>query len=324
MDNQNPYGAGGGGGFGAGGYQPPGGGGFQPPAGGYPGGGAGGGGPSGVGGTLDVGDVLSTTFRTMGAALVPILGCALSVVIPTSIVTFVLRVAIYLVMQNMDHATPDQAMMGAVIALPVYLVFILVLLATQAVGQGGIVYSVAEQLSGRSPTLGQAFRVGLSRAFWVFLTTFIATIGIFIGMMFCVAPGVVVAIFLCVAAPVCIVEKLGPIDSLQRSIALTEGNRLTIFLVFLAVMVGWFVIAMCIIAPVQLLVVGGAAAVGGAGGVQAMQNPLSLGSIIGELINIPVTLFATMAGSTLVAVIYARLRGLRDGVDAQAIASVFT
>lgn len=321
MDNQNPYGAGGGGGFGAGG-----GGGAPAPGGGYPGGGypgGGGGGPA-IPGTLDVGDVLSTTFRTMGAALVPILGCALSVVIPTSVVTFILRVAIYLVMQNMDHATPDQAMMGAALALPVYLVFILVLLATQAVGQGGIVYSVAEQMSGRTPSLGQAFRVGLSRAFWVFLTTLLATIAIMIGMVFCFVPGVVVAIFLCVAAPVCIVEKLGPIDSLQRSVALTEGNRLTIFLVFLAVMVGWFVIAMCIIAPVQLLVVGGAAAAGGAQGVQAMQNPLSLPAIIGEIINIPITLFASMAGSTLIAVIYARLRGLRDGVDAQAIASVFT
>lgn len=313
MDNQGPYGAGGGGGGGAG---------YSAPGGGYPGGGGGGGAP--IPGTLDVGDVLSTTFRTMGAALVPILGCALSVVLPTAVVTFVLRVAMYLVIQNMDHATPDQAMMGLALALPVYFVFIFVLLATQAVGQGGIVYSVAEQLSGRTPTIGQAFRVGLSRAFWVFLTTFLATIAVFIGMLFCVVPGVVVGIFLCVAAPVCIVEKLGPIDSLQRSVTLTEGNRLTIFLVFLAVMVGWFVIAMCIIAPVQLLVVGGAAAVGGAGGVQAMQDPLSLGSIIGEIINIPVTLFATMAGSTLVAVIYARLRGLRDGVDAQAIASVFS
>ena len=279
-----------------------------------------------AGGTLDVGDVLSTTFRTMSKALVPILGCALAVVIPTATITFIVRVAVYLVIQNMDHATPDQAMMGALVALPVYLVLIVTLLALQSVGQGGIVYSVAEQLSGRSPSLGQAFRVGLSRAFWVFLTSLLAFIAIMVGMMFCFAPGVVAAIFLCVAAPVCIVEKLGPIASIQRSIALTEGNRLTIFLVFLAVVVGWFVIALCLIMPVQMLVVGGSAVLsgGGAAGVQAMQNPLSLGSILGEIVNIPVTLFGTMAGSTLVAVIYARLRGLRDGVDAQAIASVFT
>jgi hypothetical protein len=308
MDNQNPYGASGGGGM--------------PAGGGYPGG------PPGVAmpSQLDVGDVLSTTFRTMGAALVPILGCALSVVIPTAVVTFIVRVAIYFLMQNMQGATPDQALTGLALAVPVYFVLIIVLLATQAVGQGGIVYSVAEQLSGRSPTIGQAFRVGISRAFWVFLTNLVAGIVIGLGTLACFVPGVIAMIFFCVAGPVCIVEKLGPIDSIQRSIALTEGNRLTIFLVFLAVVVGWLVIAMCILTPVQMLVLGGAAAAGGGGpdALQAMQNPLSVGQIIAEIVNIPVTLFATMAGSTLVAVIYARLRGVRDGVDAQAIASVFT
>ena len=311
MDNQ--YGAGGGGGFGAG-----------APMGGYPGGG--GGGVPGIPASLDVGDVLSTTFRTMGQAFVPIFACALAVVMPTTILNFGVSVGAYFLTQEASHGSPDEAMTAALLILPFTFVVAIIGIALQAVGQGGIVYAVAERLSGRSPSIGQAFRVGLSRAFWMFLTNLLLAICVGIGFVMCFVPGIIASLFFAVAAPVCIVERLGPIDSLQRSIQLTEGNRLNIFLIGLAVFVGWFVIALCILAPVQMLVMGGSAAVagGGAAGLQAMQDPLSLGQILGQIVNIPVTLFATMAGSTLVAVIYARLRGLRDGVDAQAIASVFT
>ncbi len=323
MDNQNPYGAGGGGGYGPVGGAPPGGGGFGPPpggGGGYPGGG-------GVTpGNLDVGDVLSTTFRTIGAALVPILGCALAVVVPTSVLNFGVSIGAYFISQEALRSTGPEAMTAMLLIIPLTFGVALVGIALQAVGQGGIVYAVAEQLSGRSPSLGQAFRVGLSRAFWMFLTNLILFFAIIIGTFMCIAPGVIAGVFFAVAAPVCIVEKLGPIDSLTRSVQLTEGNRMNIFLIGLAVFVGWMVIAFCILMPVQMLVLGGSAAVSGGGpaGIQAMQDPLSIGQILTQIVNIPVTLFATMAGSTLVAVIYARLRGLRDGVDAQAIASVFT
>jgi hypothetical protein len=324
MNNQ---GYGGGGGYPNSGY-----GGGAPPGGGYPGGG--GGAPPGGGGyggapmtgTLEVGDVLQTTFRTIGGALVPILGCALAVVIPTVVATFVIRVAMYFLVREMMSGGDQAAAMAGLAMIPLYLVMILVLLATNAVGQGGIMYAVAETLSGRSASLGQAFRVGLSRAIWVFLTSLVVGLAVGVGTMACVIPGIIAFLFFAVAAPVCIVEKLGPIDSIQRSIQLTEGQRLTIFLVFLVVIVGWFVIAMCILAPVQMAVMGGAAYMGGGGpdALQAMQNPFSLPQILMEIVNIPVQLVATMGFTTLIAVIYARLRGLRDGVDAQALASVFS
>jgi hypothetical protein len=272
---------------------------------------------------LDVADVLRTTFKTMRAAVAPIMGCAITVVVPTAVLNFLVAVASHFLTREMLTAGPDQQAMAGMMMLPLVILVLPVFLALQAVGQGGIVYAVAEQLSGRTPALGQALRVGLSRAVWVFLTSMLVTLVCGVGMIACFVPGFIAAIFLCVAAPVCIVERAGPIASMQRSVQLTEGNRLGIFLVFLAAMVGWFIIAMCVIMPVQVVIVGGAAAAGGPGAIQAMQDPLSIGNILMQIVQVPVTLFAVMAGSTMVAVIYARLRGIRDGVDAQAIASVF-
>jgi hypothetical protein len=323
MDNQNPYGGGGSapGGYPSGGGYPGGGGGGGYPGGGGGGGYPGGGAPMGMTGTLDVGDVLSTTFRTIGSAFVPIAGCAIAVVLPQALIMFVVTVLVYFGMDAIRSASPDEMLAGVLVVIPIYIVTFVVTIAAQAVGQGGIMYAVVEQLSGRSPQLGAAFRVALSRAFWVFLTQFIVGLAALVGFAACFVPGVIVTIFFCVSSAACIVEKLGPIDSISRSIQLTEGQRLTIFLIFLVVGIGYFICAMCILMPVQMVVIGGAAAAGGPG---AIQDPLSVGQILNQIIQLPVTMFATMLFSTLVAVIYARLRGLRDGVDAQALASVFS
>lgn len=317
MDNQNPYGGGPTPGYPSSGYGGGGGGG-----GGYPGGGGGGyQGGGGMTGTLDVGDVLSTTFRTMAGAFVPIAGCAIAVVLPQALIGFVVSVLVYFGMDAIQSASPDEVLAGTLVVIPIYIVTFVVTIAAQAIGQGGIMYSVVEHLSGRAPSLGTALRVALSRAFWVFLTQLLVGLAALVGFAACFVPGVIVSIFFCVASAACIVEKLGPIDSISRSIQLTEGQRLTIFLIFLVVVIGYFILAMCIMMPVQMIIIGGAAAAGGPG---AIQDPFSVGQIIGQLVQIPVTLIATMLFSTLVAVIYARLRGLRDGVDAQALASVFS
>ncbi len=309
MDNQNPYGAGGGGGYGAGG-----GGGYTAPAGG-----------AAMPGTLDVQDVISTTFRTLGPALAPILGSALIVAVPTLLTSLLFQVIIYLVAYR--EGAPDIAAMQTVglIGGAAYLVSMGVLIVANAIGQGGIMYAVAEQLSGRRPTMGQAFRVALGRSPQSIVTAFVVAIPVVIGMFMCLVPGVVALIFLCVALPVCIVERLGPIDSVQRSISLTEGNRVQIFLIGLVVVLSVMVASCCLMGPVMgIVTITAASHPGDIAAMQQMQNPLSWQQLLIHLTQFPIMVVNTMVQTTVVAVIYARLRGLRDGVDAQAIASVFT
>lgn len=321
MNNQNPYGAGGGGGFGPGG----GGGG----GGAYPAPGGGGGGAGSAPGQLDVADVFSTTFRAIGGALVPVLGCALIVAVPTLVTSFLIRVAMYLILVSSESGPPTMETLQqlALLGSLAYVAAFGVLIVTQSIGQAGIVYAVAEYLSGRKATLGGAIRVGFSRLVPVVVASFIVGIVIVIGLIMCLLPGLVAIVFFCMTVPVCVVERLGPIDSITRGIQLAEGNRLQITLAFLALVVGIFVVSCCIIGPIA----GIGGAIGASGQLSGdphslaeLYNPLSPAQLLTAIAQIPTLIVQTMVSTTFVAVIYARLRGLRDGVDAQAIASVFT
>ncbi len=92
-------------------------------------------------------------------------------------------------------------------------------------------------------------------------------VGVAIGLVLLVIPGVMLAAVWAVAAPVAAVEQVGPIASLQRSLELTRGNRLRI--------VGFFVVATGL-----ALVIGVLAS-------------LLLGAVIGIVVGIPHALGAT-------------------------------
>lgn len=326
----------------------------------YGAGGAGSGGMGGGGGggsvpsALDIGDVFSTTFRALGSAIAPILVAAILVIVPASFVGFVANVVVFYATRDLittGGSDPMQTLAASLVGLAATLVMLVVLMFTQAIGQGSVVYSVVETLSGRSPGVGPALRTGFSRALSVVALNLLLGIGAFGLVMVFIVPGavaialmsdqpligtllmfggtlamvvvaVVASIYLFAASPACVVEKLGPVAAIRRSVELTEGNRLTIFLIILAAIVAAVVLACCIMGPIQMLVAGGAAAASG-GDITQLQNPLSAPQIIGQIVSIPMQILQFAVMSTLTSVVYARLRGVRDGVDAQSIASVF-
>lgn len=91
------------------------------------------------------------------------------------------------------------------------------------------------------------------RPFWKFVgTTLLAGVIILIGLVLLIVPGIIAGIMLMFVGYAVIEEKLGPIDALKKSVALTKGNRWKLFqlalltlglniLGFLALLVGLFV-----------------------------------------------------------------------------------
>lgn len=89
--------------------------------------------------------------------------------------------------------------------------------------------------------------------FWKFVgTSLLAGIIILVGLILFIVPGIIAGIMLMFVGYVVIEEKLGPINALKKSIALTKGNRWKLFqlalltlglniLGFLALLVGLFV-----------------------------------------------------------------------------------
>ncbi len=220
--------------------------------------------------------------------------------------------------------------------------------------QAVLVYDVIENLAGRRPPIGQAIGVGMARAPAVLVSAFLLTLvltaavvpGALLGVLViaggmsvgpgagglatcCGGPlmllGMLVPTFYAylvffVTVPAAVVEDVSPVGALARSFELTKGQRWRIFLAVMAFMLVIFV-SSCI---------GGACsgALGGGGGIDpatgALKAPSTFGMVVGFLAQLVAQTLQTMGIAALAGVTYARIRGVRDGVDAQALAEVFS
>ncbi|AKF10355.1 hypothetical protein DB32_007504 [Sandaracinus amylolyticus] len=264
---------------------------------------------------MELGDAIASTFRAVGQNLVPFLVISAIVVLPTVIVQTILEVLIYNVtQQSLASTRPEEALSMLGLLSLGYIGVLGLIMLMYAFGQGAIMYLTVESLVGRKASVGDAVRAVLGRIVPLVIASFLVAFVTGIGAMFCFAPGIIAWIWLSAALPACLVERLGPIQSMQRSIELTEGHRMTIFLIFLVLFGGFFGVTLCVAMPARL-----------AGGMTpgAIPNPLDPLQLAAKLVMFVVQLGSTMVLSAAIAVVYAKLRGLRDGVDAQALARVF-
>jgi hypothetical protein len=167
--------------------------------------------------------------------------------------------------------------------------------------QAAIVYAAFQDMRGRPASLGDCLRVGLGRFFPIFGLAILMSLGIAVGFMALIVPGVILAVMWFVAAPACIVEQLGPIRSLGRSSQLTKGNR-------------WKIVGALLLIYLVAMVVGGVL------GILLPSIIGSVGGLIGSL------LWAAIWGAfyaIFVSVMYHDLRAAKEGVDIEQIASVF-
>jgi hypothetical protein len=273
-------------------------------------------------GFLDVGDVLRETFRAATANAGPFSAVAAIVVVPGTVLGVLLNVLISWATESLvESPNPDpEDMIGIAAAVLVgYALLMLVYVAGYAVAQASIMYGTVEFMAGRRAGMGDALRVAFDRVFALIGTALLQGVILVFGFLCCLVPGILALIWLALALPACTVEKLGPIQSLQRSVDLTEGHRMTIFLTFLVLWAVSVALSMCILGPAMI-----AAGAGAAGAGIDVTSPLSPVQLITNLFQAVIGVAQLVVFSSLVAVIYARLRGIRDGVDAAALANVFT
>jgi uncharacterized membrane protein len=102
-----------------------------------------------------------------------------------------------------------------------------------ALVQATMIQGAFQDIRGQSFDLGTSVRRGLSRFLPVLGTSICFTIALFIGFILLIVPGFIVLTMFLVAIPVCVVEALGPFQSLGRSRALTKGHRWQIFAIYI-------------------------------------------------------------------------------------------
>lgn len=185
-----------------------------------------------------------------------------------------------------------------------------------------IVYAAFQHMRGDPFSLGGSVARGLSRALPLIVLSFLWVLGITIGFALLIIPGLILLLMWYVVVPCCVVERTGPLRSFGRSRELTKGVRWKLFGLLLVVFIVLTIVGtvgnaiwglyfnvfdMSQLSPQEQLL-----------RIQQMQS-----SVIHNVYNILVASITLAFNSVLVVVTYYYLRQYKEGVDIEAIASVF-
>jgi hypothetical protein len=165
-----------------------------------------------------------------------------------------------------------------------------------------LVYPALQEMRGARASLRRSLQVGWQRIPAVIGLAIAAAVLTALGFAVLIVPGLMVTTMLFVATPACVVERLDPFSSMERSARLTKGHRWKIFGLLLLV----------------------ALPLGIAGAVfDEVAEAMGLGGVL--------TTLAEMAGdaiwnavlAALVIATYHDLRVAQEGVDTAELAAVF-
>jgi len=179
----------------------------------------------------------------------------------------------------------------------------LIMIIVNVLTQAAIIYGTFQDLRGQKAGIGDCIARGLGSVVPVIIGSILLSLGIMIGLIFLIVPGIILALMWWVYVPAIVVEGKGIIEAFGRSRELTRGRRwhilgLVIVLLILMIVVSLIVNFLVVIISMQ-------------GGVAA--------DIISYIFNALVTAYI----SVLVAVGYYYLRAEKEGVDANEIARIF-
>ncbi len=177
------------------------------------------------------------------------------------------------------------------------------------VGQAVILYGAFQAMRGRPVIIGDAVRRGFARFWSIVGVSILVSLGIFVGLIFFIIPGIMLALRWAVALPACVVENVGPLAAMRRSAELTKGHRWKIFGIFVLIMVVFFV---------AFAIIGVLAALG------VVAAPEGIGRLVlAGIITVIVTGIVTAYFNVVAAMIYHDLRVAKEGVGTEEIAAVF-
>jgi|SRR5579859_1157672 len=170
-----------------------------------------------------------------------------------------------------------------------------------ALCQAVVLYGAFQVMRGRRFQVGESLRRGLARFFPVIGTTLCMAFAMMLGLIVLVVPGLIVLSMFYVAPAACVVERLGPFQSLSRSADLTKGHRWKVFGIYIVLSIV-VAIGSTVLAAVLALAANTAVLIAG----MFLWNT-----------------FARAIESVVAVVSYHDLRVAKEGVDIEHIAAVF-
>ncbi len=179
------------------------------------------------------------------------------------------------------------------------------LLLFQNILTATMVWWVVEHLRGAKVSIGSSLHTSLGRIVPVFGLALLSGLLIGLGFLLLLVPGIILIIMFYVAIPALMIERIGPITALKRSIALTAGNRWIIFVLLLILGFAGMMFAGLLVVPVAL--------------TAGKDSGPALGFWLGQGLG----LFTRTFGAVLPAVVYQEFRVGKEGGDIDSIVAVF-
>ncbi|QDZ08565.1 hypothetical protein FPZ24_14705 [Sphingomonas panacisoli] len=176
--------------------------------------------------------------------------------------------------------------------------------------QGGLVRATMAEMEGDHASFGQCVASGFSRILPMLGIGILVSIGLCVGLLLLVVPGIIFYLMYTVAVPVTVVERRGVIASMSRSGDLTKGARGIIFALMLIV---WAVT----IGTGLLSGVGSTAIVGMDGMTPAAREWLAFA------VDVVATTLVTVFSSAIPTALYVELREWKEGPITDTLSEIF-
>lgn len=188
------------------------------------------------------------------------------------------------------------------------------------IASGALVQATVAHDEGRPANPREMLQVGVMRCLPLFAVYVLMLLGIWVGTIFLVVPGIMLAVMWSVALPAIVAERPGVFGAFSRSRALTKGARWHVFGILLLACV-IYLLASIAIGVGSVAGYGSLGAITGGGQVR-MPVPTQPSFIVQLLQSIVTTVVLTWF-TTVGASLFIELRDWKDGPDADRLADIF-
>ncbi len=248
-----------------------------------------------------IGRVFGDSFGVIGRNLVLCIGLS---VIFSGIPTLLIQWWTANSSESADPATQLSVYMLSAGGIAVIIGAWLVSFMLVALLQASLTRASIEDLNGGRPSFGDCLNTALGALLPVMVIALLFYLGIGIGFMLLIVPGVILWLRWSVAIPVQVNERLGILRSMSRSAELTRGSRWALLGLYLILIVA--IIALQLVLALAL----------------AFVTPM-FGSLGAALALGIVSSLSTVLLSIVAAVSYVELRLVKEGTDVKDLAEIF-
>jgi hypothetical protein len=239
---------------------------------------------------------------------VVILGLALIVgAVPSLIVTYIFVQAGVGANNPLEPGFSMNRMLGTIFVSSV------INLVIAALVQGAQTRATVSAAEGRKATFGESLSAGIRVALPLIGLSILWAIGVGIGFMVLIVPGIILLLMWAVAVPSLVIERNGIMAAFSRSAQLTKGARWKIFGLFLVLLVAYWLLSL-------IIGVVGLKAYGAGAGPGATTAALTVGNLIGSVVL--GTIFNTIWG-TIQPALYVELLEWKEGTGLENLEQIF-